>query len=409
MDTPHEVVLEAGGLRWARRALATMACLWAMGVPGAEASILTRQDPARGPEGQAADARPDGETDTDTWTIVLMIAGEGGTDDPMAMSIRAQLVDLPVELVVVSIDALPGSLPRQHELARSVSVDHGAELVLWFELAAEERLYLYLSEQERASTLMRELSVAGESAAGRAASVAVIVRGVVDALVQGGHLGVEFEEVAARAEEVEAPAEREIIAEPPGEDGDAIEVPRRTLVEVALTAAYGIERFSDAAPAAHAIVLGIDLWLAELLLIDLRYRATFPVRIDDGAARFEITRYPTQLGLRGAGHKGAWDFGGGIVFVLDVIERRGTALIPGVVVSEDRRWVRSAIGPVLQAGWRAHPRIRLWLDVGFDVHFSPVEHFAEAEDRAVLRQYAFRPRGQLGLAVTLGSKKRKAP
>lgn len=357
-----------------------------------------------GPAPAAEAARAEGVAGPrERWTIVLLVA-DAAASDPMSVAVAAQLVDLPVALELVPVGALPSSLAAQHELARVVARERGAALVLWFELSAADHLYLYLSEQERATTLVRELAVDGASPAGRAASAAVIVRGVVDALVRGGHLGVEFVEVELPAPPV-APAGSPV-AEAEDEAPAPAPSPEPTALELALAAAYAPELFSDTAPVMHALAVGVELWIRDLVLVNLRYRATFPVTIDAGDAEFELARFPLEFGVRGAGRRGKWDLGGGFVYVLDILERSGRTKEPGVVVSPDERWVRSAIGPVAQAGWRPHPRVRLWLDVGLDMYFRPLSHLGADGETSLLRQYPFRPRAQFGLAVVLGSRSR---
>lgn len=369
--------------------LATLASFSSVGVAPEEASIEDRE----------ADA-----TRT-SWRVMILTDADPKTA-PLPVSLRAQLVDLPVELIVEQVEAVPESLPAQRALASTVATDAGVDLVVWFQLDQSDRLYLFISEQGRERTLVRELPADGRSAAGRAASAALIVRGVVAALVEGGHLGVVPQFTEAVDEEAEpepkAPVETPSEVEPSEPEPEPEEEPRFA-PRFQIAAAYQAEGYSPQIPVSHAVVVGLDTWFGKNLRLDLRFRGTMPLRVSTDEIELDVQRYPIALGLRGAARlRGNVDLGGGVVGIVEPMVRRATPLQTGVTVDEPRQtWLRGAVGAVLHAGWTVHPRVRLFVDVGADVRLGPLDFSIEGGE-TLLTPFPVRPRGQVGLSVPLG-------
>jgi hypothetical protein len=330
---------------------------------------------------------------SDTWTVVAVAPAESA----IAVALRAQLVDLPVHLHVEDRNlADQGALPAQLEAVAELVATHDAELVVWFELDERDHLYLFLSEGGKGRTLVRELPRTGQSETGRAASAAVIVRGVIEALVGGGQLGVErFETV-----ETLPPAPPEAVPEKAPETKRA-----RPRVVLDLAAAYGIEGFSTRVPVAHAVVIGPDLWIGRNALVALRFRGTIPTTVTGSGVELELHRYPIELGLRGAAAIRDVDVGGGVVGVLELQQRKARPIEDGVTIHPAELFVGGALGPVFQVGWQAHPRVRLFAELAVDFHLVTVEYVVAGVDEPLLRPFTVRPRGQLGVAFAVNPPK----
>ena len=86
----------------------------------------------------------------------------------------------------------------------------------------------------------------------------------------------------------------------------------------------------------HAVAVGVDLWIRQLILVDLTLPRDLPGDLDAGNAEFGA-RPLSARARRAIICRGAWDLGGGFRYVLDIVERSGRTEEPGVVVSPDRR------------------------------------------------------------------------
>ena len=178
---------------------------------------------------------------------LLITPGEpGGTDGDILDALRAQLGDLPVELVVEAAPGFPPTLPAQIAVAAEFARRAGAGTVFWLDSSVPDRVFVYLAEQGGTRLLMRAVDSADP--AERVESVAVIVRGLVQSILAGGTIGVSVPGVPDDAAPV--PTVTAVAAE----EAPIVSAP---LPWLGLQLAYSVDFFSAEATALHGLDAGV--------------------------------------------------------------------------------------------------------------------------------------------------------
>ncbi|MBI5501070.1 MAG: hypothetical protein HY907_12565 [Deltaproteobacteria bacterium] len=313
--------------------------------------------------------------------VVLVLSGECGAADVLAAAVRAQSSDLPVRLVVDRPARFPGSLPDQVAAAADVAARESAVSVFWFDVSRPERVFVYLAESAGSRVLVRAIEAREE--AERVEASAVIVRGLIQAVLGGGTIG---------------------IAPPtPGPEASAGSAAAPARSWLGLRLAYEADFFSSEVTASHGLAAGLAFHVDENWSVFVAYRIQPTVEVSGGGIALEVARHPVELGVRFRWPLGDWDVGASVYGVVDYLTRHAGVVSPGMAVTAPEGSWLGGPGFVLHGSYRVVGSFRLFLDAGLDVFVNRTEYVVDtAAGRAVLlgTWYAC-PRLLAGLSVDL--------
>lgn len=122
--------------------------------------------------------------------VVVRVAQE--SDLRLLSRIEGQIADLEIRLVRHRSVALEPSSRARFARARDLARTHKARIVVWFAPAGANAVQVFVADPGRDSLFARRVATADGSA--RAEAVAIVVRSALQALAQGGRIGVRVEE-----------------------------------------------------------------------------------------------------------------------------------------------------------------------------------------------------------------------
>jgi hypothetical protein len=321
---------------------------------------------AEGPEGVAG-----------TIPVVMLAPGAQEEAAAAAGEFRSQLADLPVRFEVRAVGEFPGDLRQQIELARGVTAERGAAMVVWIDFADSGRVYIFVADAEGGRLLVREAGSGGESAEGRLMTMGVIVRGVVRGVLAGDT----------------APAPAPSPAPPPAH-GDG-------LLDIGL--AYGLQFHSDEIPLIHGARIEAGIRLAGPLRLFAAYRAQLPPRVVHGSLVVDLLAYPMELGLAlRFPVLEIFDIETGAGAVVTVVDLDITSADRALAPQDDVRRVELAIDPWVGARVRLGPVAALFLRLATDVVVNRHRYVVDIGDRVetVVHPWRARPLLMLGAGFT---------
>jgi len=329
----------------------------------------------------AATAEPSGP---ELPVVVLVLSADGGTTgETLATAVEAQIGDLPVRLAVERTAELPPTLPAQVTVAAEIAERLSAGTVFWLDVSIPDRVFVYLSERGGSRVLMRAVDAAGE--AERVESVALIVRGLVEAILGGGTIGIALPP---------PPPPPPPLPEPPAP-------PDRHWLGLQL--AYALDFFSPEATLLQGLDAGLLFHVHENWSLFAAYRILTAAEVAADGIDLRVDRHPVDVGVRFRWPIDDWDFGASLFGVVDYLTAAaGSRTADMTATAPENVWL-GGLGLLVHAGYRIAGSFRLFLDGGLDVYFNDVDYVVEgsAGSRVVLGSRSFSPRLMLGLWVDL--------
>jgi hypothetical protein len=340
----------------------------------------------------AAAAEDPRATDGASGTVVMLGELDQGAEvRKIVRAVEGQLADLDVRLHVVWREGLPGELPDQIDVAEQVAREVGALAVFWCDRGHSDRIFLYFAAPQGGRMVARELT--GSGPGGAVEALAIIVRSTVEAVLDGGEIGVVVAPGADRDQAASSTAREATTAR-------AIEERRNRL---ALDAAYELTIRSNAYPTDHGVWLGLRLQLGALLHCGLGYTIAFPTAVRAWGAELELRHHPAQ----------AWVGWGRLVGVVRLVLSLGLRIDPvteriganaaGVRVNERGHEVIFSALPTARASYLVGERMELFVSFGVELPFNDVRYVLDGPDGplVVRDDWAVRPRALVGLAALL--------
>ncbi|MBI4917481.1 MAG: hypothetical protein HY825_16700 [Acidobacteria bacterium] len=322
--------------------------------------------------------------------VVALVVG-GGADpvvDVLASAVQAQVGDLPVRLVVERPAELPATMPQQVALAAEVAVRVGAASVFWFDVSLPNRVFVYFAERSGSRVLMRAVGAGGE--AERVESAAVIVRGLVQAMLAGGTIGMELPPGPPAVPPVEVP--------PPVGTSPAVE-PRW----LGLQLGYAVDFFSARPNVLHGLDAGLAFRLHANWSLFAAYRVLSDAEVSGGGLELRVTRHPFVFGVRFGWPIDDWEAGASLYGVADDLTREANAHAAGVTVTSDEGAWLGGLGLLVHGSYRVAGALGLFLEGGVEVYLNQVDFVVDTGDgrELLLGSRSFCPRLLLGLRVDL--------
>jgi hypothetical protein len=148
-------------------------------------------------------------------TIILTFDASSEAQKQAITAIRAHVSGLPADVVVVPVEHLR-SLDSRLAAAGSLAASRQALGTFYIEIEPDGTLLIFFTEAGAEATLVRRLPPNDQGVRVALEQAAIVVRSLVEALLEGGTVGIAREAERGRsAEEAEAPAEPASSAERP--------------------------------------------------------------------------------------------------------------------------------------------------------------------------------------------------
>lgn len=246
-------------------------------------------------------------------TVVLVVTNENPErSSAVVRAVAAQLGDLPVTLRLQRVDSYGATLAEQESMAERIADEHDALAVIWCEIERVDRVYFYLAA-ESADRRVLVRRVDGLHEGNLDDVIAIITRTSVNALLDGGEIGVRR---AAQTKDKAQPPE------PRRDDDD--------LSQFALDAAYQLQVISTDHPANHGASVAARLRIWRILHGYVAYAFVAPIEDERLGIRTKLKRYPLCLGAMILGSHGRLRPGGMIGFVLDFTKAQHRSVDPSM-------------------------------------------------------------------------------
>jgi hypothetical protein len=329
--------------------------------------------------------------------VLLFAAQDEGAANTLLGAVQAQLGDLPVQLSIERSAEFPATLPDQVGVAADVAARLSATTVFWFDVSIPEQIFVYLAERGGSRVLVRAVDATGEVE--RLESTAVIVRGLVQAVLEGGTIGIQSPP-ASPPPQPTPPAPGESPAASPVPE-PAMPVPARSWLGLQL--AYAVDFFSDQVTVVQGVAAGLLFHVDPNWSLFAAYRVLTDADASGGGVDLSVSRHPMELGVRFRWPLGDWDLGASFFGVADYLTRETVSRSSGMaVVGNNSAWL-GGIGLVLHTSYRIAGSFRVFLDGGIDALVNRVEYVVQTSDgqSVVLRSWYVCPTLLLGLSVDL--------
>jgi hypothetical protein len=363
--------------------------------------------------GFVSSARGDVEHEIATETVeedeikkVVMIVPEDQRDQTASTigAIEGQFSDLPIELVVEHAAKLPRELNKQVELASKIAGTSGAFVVFWCDFILDDQVFLYLAEAGGQRILVRKLEE--EDAGGRAETLAIILRLSISALLEGGIIGVEVEEVVKEKPiEVEATAESEtkpeLQPESQPEPQPEPDEPAREYHILATGLAYTMTSYSEDHPLVHGFDIAFDVRLSRYLIVTAGYTVMGTIETETELAGLRLRRHPIRLGLGLAFPISAMELGASLALALDYSTFDVFGKASGIKSATDMDDILYFLTFVVELRIPIYDRLGLIIAAGGDIPLNSIYYQIETppETEVLIDPWPVRSRLLLGAYV----------
>ncbi len=353
-----------------------------------------------------AEAGPAGEQADGERLRVVMIAEEADADASTGAiaAVSAQLSDIDVELRIAWVPEFAEALRAQYAEMRRIAIEHDAALAFWVDVSMTEEVFLYIAEPGGGRILVRSVEFTEETGASRFDVLAIIVRNVVEAITEGGEIGVrppaqvEPQPQPPPPEPPVAPTFDPPVVEPEEQEpGPGVE----GVLE--LQAAYAVSVYDREPTWLHGARVGIAVAVADWLWIGAAYRIQPPFDKSNELVDMEFRPHPFEVGLSARVNVENIVFDAGILVLNDPLSWSVRSKSPGISPESERfRWLVAA-APCVSVAWSPYGFYRFFVAASADIYFneSPSVVSMSSGQVDVTEPLQVRPYVQIGAAFVL--------
>jgi hypothetical protein len=347
-------------------------------------------------------------------TIILTFDASSEAQKQAITAIRAHMRGLSAEVVIVPV-AHQRSLDSRLAAAGSLAALRDALGTFHLEIEPDGTLLIFFTEADAEATLIRRLPPSHQGARVTLEQAAIVVRSLVEALLDGGSVGIARE--ASRtgsAEDVEPPAEADsppprssaVAPLPSAEESssasaleDASSETTWVSPRIAVTAGYTATDFASVMPWQSGFSAGFQ-WLATPVLYTGARYTLFPTyTAASGDAVVAVARRPIEV-LVGYHAASPLAINGEVGLLFDAARRTTVSTAESLrPTPPSTRWMASLTA---RAGfsWSPWSRIRASLRGGADFVLTPYAYKIDSAVAAPSPHWV-RPRLELELAAEL--------
>lgn len=339
--------------------------------------------------------------------IVVTFDADSVAQGQAVVAIRAHMSGLPVEVVSVPVERGP-ALDERLATSGALAASRHALGTFDIEAGEDDSLLIFFTEADGETTLIRRLRPNHQGARVALEQAAIVVRSLVEALLEGGTVGIaagadhSFEPgrneqtpgEAAAAPSTSTPALTDRSASPPPEHSSG---EGSTSEHLALTAGYTTTQFATGVPWQSGLSVGAQ-WLATPAFYGAVRYTFFPsMTLASADAAVSIGRYPLEV-LVGYHERGRLALNAELGVVADRVTRATVrTAATWRATSPDARWV---LAMAARGGfsWSPWTPLRASMRVGADFVLMRYAYVVDAGEPALSPAWV-RPRLELELAA----------
>ena len=320
-----------------------------------------------------------GSTRTQPVTVVAVADRESASlSNKLLETVQAHLIDLPVVLKIEWVDTLGKSFHSAVRLAREAAYKSDAVTVFWVDLSSPLQMFLFLSHPRGERILVRDVGAGDKNDESRLETIAIIVRTSVEAILEGGTIGVE----PPRAQKEE----------------DARE-PRGRL---SLHVAYGLGPFADSA-LTHGPKFGLSTCILERWCLFGEYRLIIPQYYAREGVRLELRSHTIEVGVGAKWVWGEFQLMTDLAFLANYVSINATATDINLSAQKPSPDWQFGIGPSISLGWAIKEYATIFFAITLDIYVNQPEYVVESRPgySEVVSPWSVRPFIQVGSAFGL--------
>ncbi len=311
------------------------------------------------------------------------------TRDDVVTTIRNNLIDLPVELVVEQTEASSPDLFELHSKVQAIAERVRSRAVFFADFSDPDRTVLYVSIPKSGTTLIRHINCKEETLISRHTATAVIIRSIIVAMLGGGEIGIHVPSTPSPPPPVEpppppdssVPKEKKAARKPPKKETS--EVAKRRASRLQLETAYlGSLFFSEDQFAVHGLRSAVTGFPGSFAYLFAGYRLMMPftneLSVGENNLRLCVSPHPIEVGIGGRISQSQLDLRLGGAFLLDLITWDVMTLTYDEDLEDDTltrksdTGVRLALAPFVSAGWPISETMTIYLAVSAEFAIQTV-------------------------------------
>lgn len=329
------------------------------------------------------------------WGILFLCAGQVGAQDAVPTPelkvvmvlkpdselaakidvLKGHLADLPVEFIVITPEIIPHDYPELYDYFRTLALEYKAKIVFLAQFDDENDANLYVTLPDTGTTLVRHLTLAKEeSPEGRYEFVAVIVRGIVTAMTNGGEIGIHISDVPKPVEEADTDANASQTPVKPTKT-ESPSCPERetgsdaTLSMFTLRVGYGAGIASEKYPLVHNFNIAL-FGRFNLVSVFVGYRVVMPIVSRNTNFDMSIFFHPIWAGIGVRIPLGEFELQFNLAPVVNIVTWDIASASESIAKRDDRKEVWFALSPTIIVDWNFSHQASLYLAVSLDVYLK---------------------------------------
>lgn len=308
--------------------------------------------------------------------VTVMIASRKTKEESnrALAALRSQMAGLKVVLNVRWISALSRSFPAQIREARRLAKKKSVLAVFWCDFTDQDQILVYIARPGLRRVFVRRVDRSREGARGAFEAIGVIVRTTVEAIRQGGRIGVVLPRKARPI------PTRPALRTPPRPPG-ARSRDRFGAVSLSLEAAYTATMQHSPKQPLHGGYLGLEMRFSRSWSVMVGSAFHPDITINDHQTTIQLGKHPILLGGRFRHAFGRFTLAGQLHLTLDIHQWHTTVHSDALEARPDGTDIGIGIGAQLRGEVRIHSWMRLFVAAGAEVLVRSPKYTIQLGDR----------------------------
>jgi hypothetical protein len=333
-------------------------------------------------------------------TVVLTFDAGSDAQKQAIEAIRAHMSGLPVNIVTVPAER-DQALNRRLAASGALAASRGALGTFDIEVASDDSLLIFFTEADGEATLIRRLPPNHQGSRVAFEQVAIVVRSLVEALLDGGNVGIapsagrSLEPAPVARETTPTPRSARDASNPPTAPGAV--APSDQIL--AITAGSTTTQFVTGVAWQSGFSAGVQWLAAPTLYAGARYTFFPTLTLAHADAVVSLRRYPLEA-LVGYRETGRIALNAELGVVMDRVTRRTVSTAATLrATAPDARWLL-AVAARGGFSWSPWKPLRASMRLGADFALMRYGYAVESGESALSLSWV-RPRVELELAACL--------
>ena len=309
--------------------------------------------------------------------------------------LQGHTADLPVELTTETLPGLSTDLKALNRYFRTAAEQNLADIIFFSDFSDAGQVVLYVSMPKLGTTLIRNIDAANETLESRFEITAVVIRGILTVMIEGGEIGVHMSEPPPPV-----PAPTALQPPPPTETEKS---PDKLFVEdvrLVLESSVGLGWISEDTSLVQSFRGALRVPI-KTMGIFAGYSGTLPADKEDDLLYLELTSHPIELGFWASFQKKNLVIRLGASFVFDILTVTSIPKADAVERETRSTSYRLAAAPFISADWYIAPRAFLSLALVAHINLYQNAFYIQEDDvrTEYLSLWPVMPMVQLGFGL----------